>query len=71
MSSPTKLNEAQRALLRLFDRGMTDDEVRELKHLLTRFYADKAREEADKAVAERGYTEADFKAMLHTPRRKT
>lgn len=70
MSSPTKLNEAQRALLRLFDRGMTDDEVRELKQLLTRFYAEKAREEADRVVAERGYTEADFNAMLHAPRRK-
>lgn len=68
MSSPTKLNEAQRALLRLFDRGMTDDEVRELKQLLTRFYAAKARDEADRVVAERGYTEDDFNAMLNAGR---
>lgn len=47
MSVPIKFNEAQRALLRLFDRGMSDEEMRELEQLLTHHYAAKTREEAD------------------------
>jgi len=67
----TKLNEVQKSLLRMFARGMSEEETLELKRLLTRHYAQKAREEANRVAAEKGYTQADYDAVLNrqTPRK--
>lgn len=65
----TKLNEVQKSLLRMFARGMSEEETLELKRLLTRHYAQKAREEANRVAAEKGYTQADYDAVLNRPTR--
>lgn len=61
----TKLNEVQISLLRMFDRGMSEAETLEVKRLLTQHYARKARAAADRVAAEKGYTEADYAAVLN------
>lgn len=64
-SPSTRLNPVQISLLRLFDRGMSDDEVLTIKRLLVKHYAAQLKEEAANVVAEKGYTAADFEAMLN------
>lgn len=61
----TKLNEVQKSLLRMFDRGMSEEETLEVKRLLTRYYAQKAREEATRVAEQKGYTQADYDAVLN------
>ncbi|AQG81213.1 hypothetical protein [Spirosoma montaniterrae] len=64
-----RLNDIQIGLLRMFDRPMSQEETLELKRLLTRHYAQKAREAATKVAEERGYTQADYDALLNQQQR--
>lgn len=66
-TQPTKLNGLQISLLRLFDRGMSDDEVLELRRVLVAHLSQKMLAEVERIDAERGYTTADIKAMLNDP----
>jgi hypothetical protein len=66
-SQPGRLNALQVSLLRLFDRGMTDEQVLELKRVLVRHYGAQLREEVERITDERGYTQADFDRMLSEP----
>ncbi len=67
----TKLNDVQKSLLRMFDRGMSEEETLEVKRLLTQHYARKAREAATLVAEKKDYTQADYDAVLHRqgPRR--
>lgn len=60
-----KLNPLQVSLLRLFSRDMSDDEVLTLKRVLVKHYSELLRNEVEKVVEEKGYTQADFDAMLN------
>lgn len=60
-----KLNPLQVSLLRLFNRDMSDDEVLALKRVLVKHYSELLRNEVEQVVAEKGYTQADFDAMLN------
>lgn len=60
-----KLNPLQVSLLRLFNRDMSDDEVLALKRALVKHYSELLRNEVEKVVTEKGYTQADFDAMLN------
>ena len=60
-----KLNPLQVSLLRLFNRDMSDDEVLTLKRVLVKHYSELLRDEVEKVVTEKGYTQADFDAMLN------
>ena len=64
---PTKLNSLQISLLRLFERGMSDDEVLELRGVLVAHMSKKLLEEVERVNKERGYTAADVEAMLNDP----
>ncbi|MCY7349970.1 MAG: hypothetical protein LH606_04800 [Cytophagaceae bacterium] len=66
----TKLNDVQKSLLRMFDRGMSEEETKEVKRLLTQHYARKARETADKVAEEKGYSQADYDAVLNRQGRR-
>lgn len=58
---PTKLNGLQISLLRLFERGMSDEEVLELQRVLVAHISQKLLEEVERVNEERGYT------MLNDP----
>ena len=64
---PTKLNGLQISLLRLFERGMSDEEVLELRRVLVAHMSQKLLAEVERVNEERGYTAADVEAMLNDP----
>ena len=64
---PTKLNGLQISLLRLFERGMSDEEVLELRRVLVAHMSQKMLAEVERVNEERGYTAADVEAMLNDP----
>jgi hypothetical protein len=66
-TQPTKLNGLQISLLRLFERGMSDEEVLELRRVLVAHMSQKLLEEVERVNEERGYTAADVEAMLNDP----
>ncbi len=53
----TKLNDAQITFLQLFNRPLSDKDLSELQRLVTRYFADKALDIADRVWEEKGYTE--------------
>ena len=61
----TELNPLQISLLRLFNRPMSEQETLELKRLLVKHYSKLLKAEVNRAVAEKGYTQADFDDMLN------
>lgn len=54
------LNAAQLEIIKLFDREMSEEDIRELKQVLIQFLAKKIVEEADKAFDEKGYSIEDI-----------
>jgi hypothetical protein len=64
---PTKLNSLQISLLRLFDRGMSDEEILEIRRVLVAHMSKKLLEEVERVSEERGYTAADIEDMLNLP----
>ncbi|RTQ50911.1 hypothetical protein EJV47_09875 [Hymenobacter gummosus] len=66
-NQPTKLNELQISLLRLFERGMSDEEVLELRRVLVAHMSQKMLDEVERIDAERGYTTEDYERMLNAP----
>ncbi len=64
---PTKLNSIQLSLLRLFDRGMSDEETLEIRRLLVTHLSKKLQEEVQRIDDERGYTTEDYERMLNEP----
>lgn len=61
-SSP--LTNLQLELLKLYSTDLADDELREVRQLLARFFARKAVNEADRVWDERGLTNEDMDAWL-------
>jgi hypothetical protein len=66
-AQPTKLNELQISLLRLFERGMSNEQTLELRRMLVNYFLQQAAEEATRIDTERGYTAEDFERMLNQP----
>ncbi|MBD2769936.1 hypothetical protein IC235_18760 [Hymenobacter sp. BT664] len=66
-TQPTKLNSLQISLLRLFERGMSDEEILEIRELLVAHMSKKLLVEVERVNEERGYTAADVEAMLNDP----
>jgi hypothetical protein len=54
------LHNTQLEILKLFRNDQTEEELQELKSLLTAYLAAKVTAEADKAFQEKGYTTAIF-----------
>lgn len=59
------LNPLQVSLLRLFNRPMKDEEVLTLKRILVKHYSSQLKNELERVVEEKGYTQADFDKMLN------
>ena len=66
-TQPTKLNSIQLSLLRLFDRGMSDEETLEIRRLLVTHLSKKLQDEVQRIDEERGYTAEDYERMLNAP----
>ena len=64
---PTKLNSLQISLLRLFERGMSDEEILEIRRVLVAHMSKKLLEEVERIDAARGYTAEDYERMLNEP----
>ena len=56
----TGLNDIQIGLLRMFDRKIPDNEVLEIKKVLTKHLSSKLFDEVDRAVKEKDIQESDF-----------
>ena len=59
----TGLNEMQLTLLRMFNRPMSNQEIGQLRDLLTGHYSDQLLTNVDRVVGERGITEADYEQL--------
>ena len=59
------LSNLQVELLKLFARDLPEKDLHELKQIISDFLLDLARDEADKAWEEKGYSEKDVKEWLH------
>jgi len=57
------LNELQIGLLRMFDRHIPDEDIREIKRVLVKHLSQQVLDEVDNVVAEKGITETDFKKL--------
>jgi hypothetical protein len=64
---PTKLNPIQVSLLRLFERGMSDEDTLELRRVIVAHLSAKMLAEVERLDDERGYTAEDYERMLNAP----
>jgi hypothetical protein len=63
----TPLNKAQLELLRLFSRVKSEEELLDIKRMVTQYYAERVKKEVNKAWEERGYTQEDLDRMANSP----
>ena len=63
---PPTLNKAQLELLKLMARSVSDDDLRAIKKLIVRYFADKLTASADDAWERNGWTNEDAEKILHT-----
>ncbi|HYV91372.1 MAG TPA: hypothetical protein VE978_06300 [Chitinophagales bacterium] len=61
---PTKLTNLQLELLKIFSVQMSEEQLLELKDVLSNFFLTKAREEADRQWDEKGWTQETMKQWL-------
>ncbi|MGB8191807.1 MAG: hypothetical protein WCF67_07815 [Chitinophagaceae bacterium] len=57
---PSALNDIQLEILKLFSHNQSEEDLKEIRSLLSAYLSDKVIREADKAVDEKGYTESVF-----------
>jgi hypothetical protein len=61
MSNPQRLTNGQALLLELFHQDLTENELQEVRNLLSRHFAQKARAEAQKYVLENNISQKELK----------
>jgi hypothetical protein len=69
METATKLNSMQLFMLRIFDREINQKQEKEIKKLLSDYFAKQIDEEMDEIWEQRGMTQADLDKMLETHNR--
>ena len=60
------LTPAQLEILKVMARPMTEQDLRAIKRLIVRYFANKLTEKVDKALDEKGWTEQDMDKILDT-----
>lgn len=60
------LSNVQLELLKVFSRSVSDEDVLEIRRMLTHYFAKKAIQAANKVWDEKGWTDEDAERMLHT-----
>ena len=63
-----KLSNLQLELLKLYAMGVSDEELRDIKRMLAKYFMEKAMDEADKIWDERGYTNELMEEWRQTKR---
>jgi hypothetical protein len=61
------LNKAQLELLKLFSRVKSEEELMDIKRLVTRYYAERLMKRVDQIWEERGYTQEDLDRIANSP----
>lgn len=69
VGSRTGLNEVQLMLLRMFDRGMSEKEISDIRNLLLDYYERELHEELERVIEEKKYTQKDFDKILNESQR--
>ena len=67
MLPATKFTPLQQELLSLYSMDLSEDELKEIKKLLSQYFWDRMQKKVDKAVEELGYTQEDFDAWINDP----
>jgi hypothetical protein len=62
-----KLTDAQLALIHLFNKPMSEEDMAELRTLLVQFLNKKLQQEVDKVFTEKQYSETQFDTWLNDP----
>ena len=62
---PTKFNDLQISLLRLFSQKISVQETLEVRQLLMNYFDQQLKTELDVVLETKNYTEADFERMLN------
>jgi hypothetical protein len=68
-TQPTKLNEVQLMLLKLFNRGMSEQETREIRDVILAHYQKQLQEEVERVIVEKNITREDFERILNESQR--
>lgn len=55
----------QISLLKLFDRNIPENEILDLKKLMVSYYDERLKNELNRVVEEKGYTQEDFDRILN------
>ena len=59
------LSNLQMELLKLYANGVQDEDLQEIKNMLSKYFLKKAIKEADKVVKEKNYNQSDFDNWLN------
>lgn len=68
-SDTTPLTNLQRELLQLFAREVSEEDLRQIRQLLARYFAEKAMDLADEVWEEKQWTDTDAERLAHTKMR--
>jgi hypothetical protein len=60
-SQSYKLSNLQLELLKIFSRNISDEQLLEIRGILSRYFADKASDEFEKLAEEKGWTAETFR----------
>jgi hypothetical protein len=61
----TKFNSLQISMLRLFEQGVDQADTLAIRRLLMDYFDQKLQAELNSVTAQKGYTDADYRRMLH------
>lgn len=67
-SSPPLTN-LQLELVKLFAKEVPEEDLKNIRHLIANYFAEKAMDKADEAWDDKGWTAEDAERMLHTKMR--
>ena len=64
VESVRKLSNVQAYLLQLFERDLPEQDLKEMKNMLTKFFFEKAEKAADNALEEKGISIEEFEREI-------
>lgn len=67
MATATKMTNLQQELLKVFSRDILENELKEIKTILIKYFADKATKSANKVWDEQGYTNVLMDKWVNDP----
>lgn len=64
ISNSPRLNSLQISLLQFFSQNISDDQTLKIRKLMMNYFDVQLKDELEKVIEEKGYTEDDFRQML-------